>query len=312
MSAEQSSGLSMLAALSDGLATAVEAAGRSVVRVDARRRQAASGIVWTAAGVIVTADHVLERDEDVKVGLADGRTVSATIVGRDPSTDLAVLRADASGLTPIGWGAAPRTGQLALIVARPYGDVMTSLGVVSAVSGPIRTMRGRLDGLVWTDAMFYPGFSGAPLIDATGSAVGIATSRFGGGQGTGVAIPLAVVERVAGALVSHGRVARGFLGVGSQPVALPVQLAAQLNRGKPGHGEHESALLIVSVEPNGPADTAGFIVGDLLVELDGQRVSDTDDLRGLLGPERVGKAATARVLRGGEPRDLSVTIGERA
>ena len=307
MSVEQNSGLSALAALSDGLATAVEIAGASVVRVDARRRQAASGIVWSADGVIVTADHVLERDEDLKVGLPDGRTVAATIVGRDPGTDLAVLRADAAGLAPIGRGAAPRAGQLALVVARPYGGVMTSLGVVSAVSGPIRTMRGRLDGLLWTDAMFYPGFSGAPLIDASGSAVGIATSRFGGGQGTGVAIPLDVVDRVIGALVSHGRVARGFLGIGSQPVALPAQLA-----GKLGRGEGASALLVVSVEPNGPADAAGFIVGDLLVELDGQPVADTDDLRDLLTPERVGKAATARVVRGGEPRELSVTIGERA
>ena len=307
MTTEQSSGQSALVALSDGLAAAVEAAGASVVRVDARRRQAASGIVWSADGVIVTADHVLERDEDLKVGLPDGRTVSAMLVGRDPGTDLAVLRADAAGLTPIGRGATPRAGQLALVVARPYGGVMTSLGVVSAVSGPIRTMRGRLDGLLWTDAMFYPGFSGAPLVDATGSAVGIATSRFGGGQGTGVAIPLDVVERVAGALLSHGRVARGFLGIGSQPVALPDRLAQSI-----GRGERESALLVVGVEPNGPADAAGFIVGDLLVELDGQRIADTDDLRDLLIPERVGKAVAARVVRGGEPRELRVTIGERA
>ena len=307
MTVEQSNGVSALAAVSDGLAMAVETAGASVVRVDARRRQAASGIVWSADGVIVTADHVLERDEDLRVGLPDGRTVAATVVGRDPGTDLAVLRADATGLTPIGKGAAPRAGQLALVVARPYGGVMTSLGVVSAVSGPIRTMRGRVEGLLWTDAMFYPGFSGAPLIDAAGSAVGIATSRFGGGQGTGVAIPLDVIERVAGALLAHGRVARGFLGIGSQPVALPAQIAQKL-----GRGERESALLVVSVESNGPADRAGFIVGDLLVALDGQQVSDTDDLRDLLTPERIGKPATARVVRGGEPRELSVTVGERA
>jgi S1-C subfamily serine protease len=307
MSVGETSGTTALAALSDGLATAVETAGASVVRVDARRRQAASGVAWSADGIVVTADHVLERDEDVKVGLPDGRTVAATVVGRDPGSDVAVLRADATGLTPIGRGAAPRAGQLALVVARPYGGVMTSLGVVSAVGGPIRTMRGRLDSLVWTDAMFYPGFSGAPLIDAGGSAIGIATSRFGGGQGTGAAIPLDVVERVVGALLSHGRVKRGFLGIGSQPVALPAGLAQTL-----GRGERASALLVVSVEPNGPAERAGFIIGDLLVDLDGQPVSDTDDLRDLLGPERVGKAATARVLRGGEPRELSVTIGERA
>ncbi len=307
MSTEQSGGLSALAALSDGLAAAVDKAGASVVRVDARRRQAASGIVWSTDGAIVTADHVLERDEDLKVGLPDGRTVAATLVGRDPGTDLAVLRAEATGLAPIGRGTAPRTGQLALVVGRPYGDVMTSLGVVSAVSGPIRTMRGRLEGLIWTDAMFYPGFSGAPLVDATGSAVGIATSRFGGGQGTGVAIPLDVVDRIVGSLVAHGRVARGFLGIGSQPVALPAAIAQKL-----GRGEGESALLVVSVEPNGPAEKAGFIVGDLLVALDGQTVSDTDDLRDLLTPERVGKTLTARVVRGGEPRELSVTIGERA
>ncbi len=307
MSVSEAQGTSALAALSDGLATAVEIAGRSVVRVDGRRRQSASGIIWSADGLIVTASHVVERDEDVKIGLPDGSTVDAKLVGRDPGTDLALLRAEKAVGTPIGKSTAARAGQLALIVARPFEGIMTSLGVVAAVGGAVRTVRGKLDGLIWTDATFYPGFSGAPLVDATGSLVGVATSRFGGGQGTGAAIPLSVVETSIAALLSHGRIKQGFLGVGSQPIALPAALAQKL-----GRGEGSSALLIVSVEPDGPAEKAGFIVGDLLAALDGQAVANTDELRDLLSPERVGKTVTASIVRGGEPRDLSVTIGERS
>ena len=164
-------GSSALAALSDALADAVAQAGRSIARVDGRHRQPASGIVWSSDGLIVTADHVVERDDDLQVGLPDGRTVRARLVGRDPGSDLALLKAEAEGLTPLARGAMPRVGGLSLIVARPGPELMASLGTISAVSGPIRTRRGgRLDGLIATDATFYPGFSGAPLIAASGQA----------------------------------------------------------------------------------------------------------------------------------------------
>jgi S1-C subfamily serine protease len=301
-------GGSALLAFSNALADAVESSAKSVARVEARRRQPASGVIWSADGLIVMADHVLERDEDLAVGLPDGRRVAATVVGRDPSTDLALLRADAQGLTPAPRGGSARLGSLALIVARPGDEPMASFGTVNAITGPIRTRRsGRLEGLIVTDATFYPGFSGAPLIGADGAALGLATSRFGGGSGSGMVIPLSVVERVAEALLGHGRVRRGFLGLSSQPAIVPPAL-----RERAGLGQQETGLLIVGVEPGGPAETAGLTLGDVLVALGGEPTRDTGELRDLLGPERVGQPTTARIIRGGAPLELSVTIGERA
>lgn len=294
----------VLAGLSDDLAGAVERAGASVVRVEARRRQAASGVIWGSEGLVLTADHVLERDEDVKVGLPNGQSISAKVVGRDPGTDLALLRVEAQGFTPIQQGPPPKVGHLGMVVARPGAGLETSIGVISALVGPARTWRGgRLEGLIRTDASLYPGFSGGPLVDTAGRMVGLATSHFG--QGTGMAIPLETIGRVTTSLQSHGRVRRGFLGLGSQPVALPEALRQKLGLAQ------ESALLVVSVEPNGPSDQGGVIIGDLVVTLGGQTVRDTEDLRQLLGPDRVGQATPIRVIRGGEPRDLSVTVGER-
>lgn len=297
-----------LAAFSDALADAVAQAGRSIVRVDGRHRQSASGIVWTSNGLIVTADHVVERDDDLQVGLPDGTAVRARLVGRDPGSDLALLQVDASGLTPISRSSTARVGSLALIVARPGPELMASLGTISALSGPIRTRRGgRLDGLIATDATFYPGFSGAPLIAASGQAVGLATSRFRGGSGSGVVIPMATLDQTVVALSSHGRVRRGFVGIGSQPAQLPESLRQKL-----GLTEQETGLLVVTVEAGGPADQAGLLLGDVIVAFGGEAVRDPGELRDLLGPDRVGQQATLKIVRGGEPRDLTLTIGERA
>ncbi|MFN8632766.1 MAG: trypsin-like peptidase domain-containing protein [Chloroflexota bacterium] len=297
-----------LAAFSDALADAVASAGRSIVRVDGRHRQSASGMVWSADGSIVTADHVLERDDALQVGLPDGRSVRARLIGRDPSSDLALLKADAEGLTPIARGMAARVGSLTLIVARPGPELMASLGTVSAISGPIRTRRGgTLEGLIATDATFYPGFSGAPLIAASGEALGLATSRFRGGRGSGVIIPLATVERTAAALGAHGRVRRGFVGIGSQPVQLPEAL-----RQRAGLTDQETGLLVVTVEAGGPAEQAGLLLGDVIVSFGGDPVREPGELRDLLGSDRVGQQVSLRILRGGEPRDLTLTVGERA
>jgi S1-C subfamily serine protease len=299
-------GASVLGELSELLAGAVERAGGSIVRVDARRRQSASGIVWSADGLVLTADHVLERDEDLAVGLPDGQTVSARIVGRDPSADLALLRAEAAGLRPLAPGEAPRVGHLALIVARPGpAGLATSLGVVSALGGPARTWRGgQLERFVRTDATFYPGFSGGALVDSRGELLGLATSGFG--QAAGLVIPLETLQRVAAALLSHGRVRRGYLGLSSQPVALPAALRSALAV------EQESGLLVVGVEPGGPAEQAGLLIGDLLLALAGQPLRGTEDLRAALGPDSVGQSIAAGLIRGGERRELAVTIGERS
>jgi S1-C subfamily serine protease len=295
----------VLGAFSDALAGAVARAGVSIVRVDARRRSAASGVVWGPGGLILTADHVLERDEDVTVGLPDGRTVGATIVGRDSGSDVALLRLAAEAqLTPIARGGAPRVGSLVMLVARPGAGLATSLGVVSAIGGPSRTRwGGTLEGTIRTDATFFPGFSGGAVVDPEGRMLGLATSYRGWDYGLG--IPLETLERVTGALTSHGRVKRGYLGISSQPVAIPEPLRQKLEL------EQESGLLLVGVESGSPAERGGLLLGDVLVSFAGQPVRHTDDLLAALGPERVGQPSPARVIRGGEPRDLSVVAGER-
>src|SRR6184192_322105 len=193
----------VLAGLSEELAGAVERASRSIVRVEARQRQAATGVVWSADGFILTADHVLEREEDISVGLPDGRSVAAKIAGRDPGTDLALLRAEASGLTPIERSPAPKVGHLVLAVGRPGERPTATLGIVSMLGGAARTRRGGvLEGFIRTDAAMLPGFSGGPLIDARGRLVGLNTSHFGGGAG--VALPLETLERISEALAKGG------------------------------------------------------------------------------------------------------------
>jgi len=301
-----SEGSGLLGRLSDELAGAVETAGRSVVRVNARRRMPASGLIWSADGAIVTADHILEREEGVTVGLEDGKEVGADVVGRDPTTDLAVLRlkGGASGLTAIRPAESFKVGSLVLAVGRPGSAASATLGVIASIGQSARTSRGgQLDGFVRTDAVLLPGFSGGALVDVSGGAVGLTTSHFG--QGTGFAIRMGTVQRVAEQLLQGGRVKRGYLGVSSQPVPLPAGLKDQYKL------EQETALLLVGVEPNGPADRGGLLMGDLLVGLGGDPIKDTDDLQWALRSERVGQSVQARVVRGGDLREIALEVGER-
>ena len=290
--------------LSEALAAAVEKAARSIVTVDARRRFGASGIVWTADGIIVTADHVVERDENITVTLPGGTEAAATIVGRDPGSDIAVLKVEKTGLTPIEHGQAAKVGNLALAVGRPAGgEPGASFGVVGAVGGAWRTFRGgTVDGYLRSDTTFYPGFSGGPLVDGAGRALGLNSSRLG--RGSGMTVPIAAVATVVEALRTSGKIRRGYLGIGSQAAQLPEALAASL-------GGQASGLLIVGVEPGSPADSAGLLLGDILVAMGGTPLTETDDLQGQLGPDSVGKAVPAVILRGGERREITITVGER-
>ncbi len=290
--------------LSDALANAVEKAAHSIVTVDARRRFAATGIIWTADGVIVTADHVVERDEPITITLPDGSEAPATIIGRDPGSDIAVLKIEKSGLTPIEHGGTAKVGHLALALGRPAsGEPGASFGVISAVGGAWRTFRGgTVEGYLRSDTTFYPGFSGGPLVDGGGRALGLNSSRLG--RGAGMTIPIAAVATVVEALRTSGKIKRGYLGIGSQAVQLPEALAAAL-------GGQASGLLIVGVEPGSPADVAGLLLGDILVAMGGTPLTETDDLQGQLGPDSVGKASPAVILRGGERREITITVGER-
>ena len=297
---------SVLSQVSDGLAAAVETAAASTVLVSARRRIPASGIIWSADGVIVTADHVIERDE-IEVVLPDGTKLAATVVGRDPGSDVAVLKVAATGLSPANRAPAgsAKVGSIVLAVGRPTTEgPMASLGVVGAVGGPWRTFRGtEVEGYLRSDTTFYPGFSGGPLVDGEGRIVGLNSSRLG--RGAGMTIPSVAVERIAADLLSGGKVRRAYLGISSQVAKLPAALAAIA-------GGSETGLLIVSVEAESPADSAGILIGDILVEFGGEAITDTDSLQAHLGPSHIGQATAANILRGGELKTVSVTVGERS
>jgi len=292
-----------LQTLSNAMAGLVETADPTIVRVEARGRMPASGVVWSPDGVIVTSHHVVERDDNIKIGLADGSSVNATLVGRDPNTDLAVLKAEASGLTPATWVDASdlRVGHLMLALGRPGRTVQATLGIVSALGGSWRPPAGGdIDHYLQTDVVMYPGFSGGPLVDAGGRIAGINSSALM--RGVSVAVPTATVKKAVETIMAHGKMPRGYLGVGIQPVRLPDALQQQTGQ--------ETGLMLMSVETGSPAAQGNLLQGDILVTLDGQAVRHVDELQALLSSDRTGKPIIARVVRSGQVHDLTVTIGQ--
>jgi S1-C subfamily serine protease len=284
---------------------AVEKAAAWTLTVNARRRMPASGIAY-AADLVLTADHVVERDEEISVWLPDGSQVPASVAGRDPGNDLAVLRLQ----KPVAASAEPApqdasVGQIVLALGRPGTEgIQASLGVVSALGGPVRTGRGGLlERYIRTDAIPYPGFSGGPLIDSAGRVVGINTS--GIARGASLTIPVSLAWQVAETLARHGHIRRGYLGVRTQPVAIPAAQQKALGR------VQASGLLLVGVEDGSPAEAGGLLIGDIIVAIAGQAVNDPDELASSLGGEVVGKPTPVEVLRGGQAKQLQVTIGER-
>jgi S1-C subfamily serine protease len=296
----------VLSSLSDAMADAVEKAAAGTVLVNARRRFPASGIVYDS-NLVLTASHVLEREEEIPVILPNGEQVKATLVGRDPGSDVAVIRTESALPTamvePAAKGA--RVGQLVLALGRPTMEgIQASLGVVSAISGPVQTRRGGvLEGHIRTDAIPYPGFSGGPLVDASGVVLGMNTS--GLTRGASLAIPVKLTWQIADSLVQHGSVRRGYLGVRSQPVEIPSNQQTGLGR------QQTSGLLLVGVESDSPAAGAGLMVGDILTGFAGEPVADADDLFARLAGQAVGEPVVLEVLRAGQRVELTVTIGER-
>jgi S1-C subfamily serine protease len=292
----------LLGAISNQMADAVAQAGAALVQVRGRARGPATGIVH-GADTVITADHVLERDDDLGVVTADGRELPAQLVGRDPASDLALLRVAGLGVAPAAFAEAPaRVGQIVLAVGMPGGSPMASLGIVSAAGGPLRSRRGAvLEQFIQTDAIPYPGFSGGALVDPHGAVVAVLTTGLAGGVALGV--PAGLALRIAGALAGGGAVRRGFLGISSQPVEIPAAQRAGLAQ--------ERGLLVVRVEPGSPAERGGLMLGDVLTAFDGQTLTDTDELQALLAGERVGQAVPVQVLRGGALATLQVTVGQR-
>lgn len=337
--------------LSNEMADVVESAGKSTVRVEGRRRLPATGIVWSS-DIIVTAHHVVERGEGISIGLPNGETVDAVLVGRDPSTDIAVLRAS-TGLNPLAQPNGDlRIGSLVLAVGRPGKDLQATLGVVSAIGADqTETEAGRwagrrgehsgrhgerhaeraerraekiaermarrgmawsfsystggsgvmMEGAIQTDVVMYPGFSGGPLVDAAGAMRGMNTSAIT--SGASLAVPVKTIARVVDTLLQHGRMRKGFLGIGAQPVRLPEALAGELGQ--------ETGLLLMQVEANSPAEKGGLFIGDMIVALDGQAVRGLDELLALLNGDRVGREVTMHIVRGGQVSEVTVMIGEK-
>jgi S1-C subfamily serine protease len=296
----------LLASLSDAMVRAVEKADASTVMVNARRRLPASGISYSN-DLILTANHVVEREDDITIGFADGSQVPARLAGRDPSSDLALMRLEGHSAVPAERALADaRVGQFVFALGRPTLEgIQASLGVVSAVGGPLRFERGGvLEKYLQTDAIPYPGFSGGPLIDADGRIAGVNTSGFA--PGNSLAIPVSLAWSVAEALKQYGKIKRGYLGIRSQPVEIPSAAQNRLGRAQ------TTGLLLISVEPDSQAAQGGLMIGDILVGINGSPVENHDTLMGSLGGETVGKPIAIEVIRGGESRTVTVTVGERS
>ena len=282
---------SALASLSEEIATTVERVAASVVAVEGRSRLGSSGF-FVRPDLVLTADHALESDE-IEIVRADGKEERATIAGRDPSTDLALLRTTAPG-TPLEFAAdaALRVGAIALAVARDDdGDLAATMGVISAVGAAWRTWQGgEIDRFVRADLSFYPRFSGSPLLDVGGRVVGMNTGGLSRRQA--VTVPATTIQRIVETLVTRGgRIPRGYLGVALQRVA--------------------GGAIVLGVEPKSPADAGGIIVGDIIAAIGGEPIADADDVHAQLGAGTVGQRLTIDVVRGGAPRRLEIVVGER-
>lgn len=293
-----------LEALSTDLAGLVESLGPSIVRVEARKRQPATGVVWSANGVIVTTSHVVQRTDSIAIGLADGSSATATLVGRDPSTDLAVLQIEASDLAPISWVETDElaVGNMALALGRPGITVQATLGIISGLGTKWRAPGGgEIDRYFQTDVTMYPGFSGGPLATAGGVAAGINSSSLA--RGVSMTIPTATVQRVTQSLMAYGHMPSGYLGVGIQPVRLPDAIQEKL--------EQETGLMLMSIETEGPAEEGKMLQGDILVSIDGTPIRYADELQMLLTGDRVGQELEAKVVRSGKMKSLKVTVGAK-
>jgi S1-C subfamily serine protease len=298
--------ISALGELSSQLAGAVETAANSVVAIHARRRIPSSGIVWRD-GVIVSASHTVRRDGDVSVTLPSGESATATVVGRDAATDLVALKVAGVKAHVAAKAAsdAARVGSLVLAVGRPGRTASASFGIISGIGEAWRTWQGaRIDRVLRLDLAVYDGFSGGPLIDAAGSVIGVDNSALA--RGAPLALPATAVDRVLDELLKHGHVRRAYIGVAVHPVALGASVVSRHKL------PHDSALVVMSVADGSPAEAAGILVGDVLVEAVGRALRRPTDLLDELSNVEVGKALEIKHLRGTELKTVTVSPIDRA
>ena len=294
---------SQLRSLSNQMADAVAQVSSSLVLVDGRERQPASGVIYTN-DLVLTAAHVLDRENNITIQTHDKRTLPAQFVGRDAASDLAILRVKDLHGTPATWANdEARVGQLIMTVGRSNSEgPMASVGIASAIGGPLRTSQGTtLERYIRTDATPYPGFSGGALIDLNGAIVGLLTT--GLANGVAIAVPANIAKGIADTLAAHGTIKRGYLGISSQLVDIPTGQRSGRNQ--------EHGLLIVKVEENSPAQKGGVLIGDILVSLAGHAIKDSEDLHIVLVGDYVGKAIPVEVIRGNAIQALQVTVGQR-
>jgi S1-C subfamily serine protease len=293
-----------LVSLSNDLAALVAASAGAVVAVQGRPRFNSSGVHWSA-GVVVTAEHTLRHDDDIYVTTGAGDRLPAELAGRDPGTDLAVLRVKDLAVPVIAKAEdnGHRPGNLVVAVGRNKDSTNAALGVISSLGGPSQTWRGgKLDQVIRLDLALHPVAAGGAVVDAAGKTIGIATPILS--RVAVFAVPNATVDRVAQALLAHGRLPQGYLGAGLQPIRLPEHLKESLGLSV------ASGLMTVSVDENAPAGKAGLLIGDVLVELGGHIVDRIESLKPLLA-ESVGKTLSVRILRGGKLMTLEIAVAER-
>ncbi|MBD1997708.1 trypsin-like peptidase domain-containing protein [Leptolyngbya sp. FACHB-541] len=296
--------MTTLSDFSDELANAIAQAAPMIVTLPSGRF-AISGVHWRSGLVVTTVDAVRCK-RDMTLMTPEG-ALSATVVGTDPGTDLAVLRVDAPDLPTAELGDLDtlRVGHLVLALGRSDdGNIRASCGILASLGGEWQSWTGgRIDRLIRPDIRPFPGFSGSPLLDTRGRVLGINTTHSRGRFA--ITIPITTVNRVVDQLVQHGRITQGYLGVGLQPVELTTQLKQSLNL------TQEVGVLIVSVEADSPADRAGVLIGDILLTLGGEAIANVQALRSQLRSEQVGQPITAQMIRGGQLVELTLTIGER-
>jgi len=295
---------SSLVSLSNELASLVESSAAPVVAVHGRPRFNSSGVHWSP-GIVVTAEHTLRHDDDIVVRTGAGDELRAEIAGRDPGTDLAVLRIKDLTIptAPKSEDSRHRPGDLIVAVGRNKNSANAALGVISSLGAASQTWRGgKLDQVIRLDLALHPVASGGAVVDSSGKLIGIATPILS--RAAVFAVPNATVERVVQALLAHGRLPQGYLGAGLQPIRLPEHLTKSLGLAIGG------GLMTVSVDQNAPAGKAGLMIGDVLFELNNQFVDRPEAVRPLLA-ESVGKTISARILRGGKLVNLEIAVAER-